>query len=98
MSAWLSTCVAVQRNDEFGASVAGCVGVQDSAPMDGSLMATPVSVWLPSFVAVSVKPIVSPASARPGGATTVLSSAAVLSNDIAGDRTAVTVAESGAED
>ena len=58
---------------------------------------TPVRVWLPVLVTVTVKSMVSPASARPGGATTVSSRTAVFSTARAGVRTAVTVASSGAE-
>ena len=37
-----------------GASVAGCVGTQASAPSFGSVTVTPVSVTFPVLVAVSV--------------------------------------------
>ena len=53
-SACVSVWVPVQTSVAPGASVAGCDGVQSSAPSFGSPIVTPVSVTLPTLRAVSV--------------------------------------------
>ena len=53
-SAWVSVYAPVHTRLAPGASVAGWDGMQTSVPSFGSAIVTPVSVTLPTFVAVSV--------------------------------------------
>ena len=82
----------MQSSDAPGASVAGTAGMQTSPGSFGSLTVTPVSVTLPVFVAVSVYTILSPASARSSGGTTVMSSTPVFASASAGTCGSGTVA------